>query len=463
LSKSFFEFLEERSKQIDSLLCVGLDPHIVDLTEPTAAAAREFCLRIIEGSAEFAAAFKPNSAFFEVFGAEGFRVLQEVIAAVPDGIPVILDAKRGDIGSTAQAYALGAFQTLGANAITVNPYLGSDSVEPFLEDPTKGVFVLCKTSNPGAAELQDKLIDGEPLYKRVAHLAQSWKKHNNVGLVVGATFPETLANIRDENPNLWFLAPGIGAQGGNLGESLAAGLRDDGLGMLIPISRAISQSDNPNEATREWRDKINIGRKNVQKSIKIRNSQLADDLLRLGCVKFGEFKLKSGQISPFYIDLRRLAGDPRTLAKTASAYVEILKDLEFDRIAGIPYAALPIATAISLQTGKPLIYPRKEDKEYGTKASIEGIYTAGETAVVIDDLITTGRSKLETIQKLSAAGLKVRDIVVLIDRQAIFSELAETGIRLHSIFRIRELFDHWHKSGAINSKQFQQAIDFLKN
>ena len=212
MSKSFFEFLSERCQQVDSLLCVGLDPHVDDLPRPSAAAARDFCLRLIEATSSIAAAYKPNSAFFEVYGAEGVQALKDVIAAVPDGIPVILDAKRGDIGSTAQAYAQAAFQTLGAHAITVNPYLGSDSVAPFLKDPSKGVFLLCKTSNQSAGEFQDKLIAGQPLYAQVAQLARSWNKNKNVGLVVGATYPEVLAELRDLAPELWFLTPGIGTQ-----------------------------------------------------------------------------------------------------------------------------------------------------------------------------------------------------------------------------------------------------------
>ncbi len=152
---TFFSQLEERARQVDSLLCIGLDPHPADLPAQNLEAVRQFCLRMIEATADLAAAYKPNAAFFEAFGAPGVALLQEVIAAVPQDIPVILDAKRGDIASTAQAYAHAAFQVLGAGAVTVNPYLGRDSIEPFLSDPQKGVFLLCKTSNPGSADLQD--------------------------------------------------------------------------------------------------------------------------------------------------------------------------------------------------------------------------------------------------------------------------------------------------------------------
>ncbi len=465
MSKSFFEFLSERCQQVDSLLCVGLDPHVDDLPRPSAAAARDFCLHLVEATSSIAAAYKPNSAFFEVYGAEGVQALKDIIAAVPDGIPVILDAKRGDIGSTAQAYAQAAFQTLGAHAITVNPYLGSDSVAPFLKDPSKGVFLLCKTSNQSAGEFQDKLIAGQPLYAQVAQLARSWNKNKNVGLVVGATYPEVLAELRDLAPELWFLTPGIGTQGGDVEAALAAGLREDGLGMLIPISRGISRAPDPAVAAQDLREAINSARREKPKTRKIfPHAQLADDLLRMGCVKFGEFKLKSGQGSPIYLDLRRLVGNPQALARTASAYLGILNTLDFDRLAGLPYAALPIATAISLQSGKPIIYPRKEQKDYGTKSLVEGPYETGETAVVIDDLITTGGSKLEGIGKLEAAGLKVRDIVVLIDRQSKPSQdLMKKGIKLHSVFRISDLLNHWQKSGTITNEQYSKTIDFLQS
>ena len=461
---SFFEILEQRCRDIDSLLCIGLDPHADDLPQSSASSARDFCLRLIEATSAVAAAFKPNSAFFEVFGAKGIQALQDAIAAVPAGIPVILDAKRGDIGSTAQAYARAAFQTLGAHAITVNPYLGSDSIAPFLGNPTRGIFVVCKTSNPGASEFQDQYIAGQPAYARVAQSVQLWNKNNNVGLVLGATYPEALEEVRELAPDLWFLAPGVGSQGGDLQAAVNAGLREDGLGMLLSISRGISRAQDPAKAARNFREAINKARKQKTKSQKkFRHARLADDLLRLGCVKFGEFKLKSGSISPIYIDLRLLIGDPQSLARAAAAYIGLLKDLNFYRVAGLPYAALPIAAAISLQLSIPMIYPRKEQKGYGTKSAVEGSYQPGEIAVVIDDLITTGGSKLEGIEKLEAAGLKVRDIVVLIDRQPRPSkQLAENGIVLHSVFQISDLLDYWQTSKAISSEQYLQTIAFLQ-
>ena len=189
---------------------------------------------------------------------------------------------------------------------------------------------------------------------------------------------------------------------------------------------------------------------------------LADGLLSAGCIKFGQFTLKSGLISPIYIDLRRIITHPRLLAQVGDAYLPLLKELQFARIAGLPYAAIPIATAISLAGAYPMLYPRKEVKTYGTKAEIEGEYTAGETVVVIDDLATTGGSKFEAIEKLTAVGLLVRDVVVLVDRQSGAKQsLAEAGYTLHAVLTISELLDYWEQTGQVEKEQISATRAFL--
>jgi uridine monophosphate synthetase len=262
--ESFFTFLEKRVDDCSSLLCVGLDPHVSDLKEPSAASALDFCLNLIQQTARYAAAFKPNAAFFEVFGAEGWTALKQVIEAINaesnrlgSRIPIILDAKRGDIASTAEAYAKAIFETLGADCSTLNPYLGKDSIDPFLKNQEKGIFLLCKTSNPGSGDLQDLILEsGDPLHVHVAKLAQSWNSKNNVGLVVGATHLEAMKRIRAAAPELWFLALGVGAQGADLESAMKAGLRKDGKGMLISVSRAIARAEKPGIAAAELRDQI---------------------------------------------------------------------------------------------------------------------------------------------------------------------------------------------------------------
>ena len=482
----FFSLLEERARRVDSLLCVGLDPHPDDLSAPTPLAARDFCLRLIDTTADQAAAFKPNAAFFEAFGPEGVEVLRQVIAAVPEDIPVILDAKRGDIASTAQAYARAAFQVLGAGAVTLSPYLGYDSLEPFLDDPRRGVFLLCKTSNPGAADLQELVVSSissdrgvsetSTLYETVARLARFWNRQGNLGLVVGATHPQALARVRSVAPELWILAPGVGAQGGDLRAAIHAGLRTDGMGLLVPVSRAVSRAKDPRRAAEELRLAINRERTGISDQGLVNRTQsssspvtgepqpsIADGLLDAGCIKFGQFTLKSGLISPIYLDLRQLVSFPRLLEQVANAYLPVLQGLSFDRLAALPYAALPIATAISLKGGWPMVYPRKEVKQYGTRAEIEGLYEEGERAVVIDDLATTGGSKFEAIEKLTSAGLKVTDVVVLIDRQSGASEaLAQAGYCLHAVFTLTQLLDLWERNGRVPVEQIMATRAFLE-
>lgn len=189
---------------------------------------------------------------------------------------------------------------------------------------------------------------------------------------------------------------------------------------------------------------------------------LALDLLTSQCVRFGDFTLKSGRRSPIYLDLRRLIAHPAILRRTAQAYAQVLQGLTFDRLAGLPYAALPIATAIALEMNRPLIYPRREAKDYGTKASIEGDYAPGEVIAVIDDLATTGDTKIEAIAKLTAAGLVVRDIVVLIDReQGARAMLAGAGYALHAVTTLRQLLPQWLAVGAISADQHARVLAFL--
>ena len=191
---------------------------------------------------------------------------------------------------------------------------------------------------------------------------------------------------------------------------------------------------------------------------------LADGLLEAGCIKFGEFTLKSGLISPIYIDLRLIISHPKLLAEVAQAYLPLLSNLQFSRIAGLPYAAIPIATAISLAGDYPMIYPRKEVKDYGTKAEIEGEYHAGETVVVIDDLATTGGSKFEAIEKLTGAGLVVKDVVVLVDRQSGAKEsLAEAGYTMHAVLTISEMLDHWESAGKVEREKIEATRKFLSS
>jgi len=473
--RSFFSGLSARVDQADSLLCIGLDPHPDLLSEPSGPGARDFCLRLIETTAEHACAFKPNSAFFEAYGAPGWAALREVIAAVPEGIPVILDAKRGDIASTSEAYVRAIFEWLGADAVTISPYLGHDAVAPFIAGADHAVFLLCKTSNPGSEDLQARLVDGEPLYLQVARLGVEWNKLNNVGLVVGATDPPALAAVRALAPEMWILAPGVGPQGADLEAALQSGLRADGAGVLIAVSRAIAQAEFPAQEAARMKSQVNSIRDRVASRIgrtsrgpshvpdlSPRLASLADGLLNGGCVQFGDFKLKSGGHSPIYFDLRRLTGDPALLRQVATAYLPLLAGLSFDRLAAVPYAGLPIATAVSLQSGYRLVYPRKEAKGYGTGAAVEGGFEPGERVVILDDLATTAASKFEAIERLSAAGLIVRDVAVLIDREGgARHALSQAGYTLHAVFPLSQLLDHWELTGVVEVDDLAKVREFL--
>jgi orotidine-5'-phosphate decarboxylase len=228
----------------NSLLCVGLDPDLAKLPaelRDLPDGITTFCTRIIDATADLACAFKPQIAYFAALGAE--KQLEDICRYVREiypHIPLILDAKRGDIGATATQYAREAFERYGADAVTVNPYMGEDSLDPYLAWTDRGVIILCRTSNPGGSDLQFLDTDGEPLYQRVARLvAEKWNKNGQCALVVGATFPEELAQVRAIVGDMPLLVPGIGAQGGDIAATVGAGQTANGMGMMISSSRAI--------------------------------------------------------------------------------------------------------------------------------------------------------------------------------------------------------------------------------
>lgn len=252
----FYEKLKARWQSTGSLLCVGLDPVPQNLSEETLSSAApygDYCNEIVDATAEFACAFKYQAACFSGQGREG--ELQDAIgycrSAYPD-IPIILDAKRGDIGSTAKHYADEAFMRYGADAATVNPYLGGDSIQPFTDYADRGVILLCRTSNPGSSELQELQSGNMMIYEHVAQLAAGkWNRNCNVALVVGATYPEVLARVRRIVGDMPLLVPGIGAQGGDLEAVLQHGLSQSGDGLMINVSRAIGQAGRAKTYSRE--------------------------------------------------------------------------------------------------------------------------------------------------------------------------------------------------------------------
>jgi uridine monophosphate synthetase len=263
---SFYDKLAQTIERNDSLLCVGLDPVMEQLpdryrsgTSDLMADLLRWNLAIIEETRSVVCTYKPNIAFYEAMGAAGMDLLRRTLAAIPAEIPVILDVKRGDIGSTAAAYAKACFEDLNVDAITLSPYLGRDSVDPFAAYAGKGLFVLCHTSNPSAGEFQTLRADGRPLYLHVAETAIKWSP--NVGLVVGATYPEALQSVRAIAPNAWLLVPGIGAQGGAVDEAIPAGVRADGSGLIVNVARGVTLAMDHGAAARRIRDEINHARR----------------------------------------------------------------------------------------------------------------------------------------------------------------------------------------------------------
>ncbi len=245
--KSFLDKLTSKWEE-GKFVCVGLDKGDF-----------EFDKTIIDATTDLVCAYKPNSAFYEAQGAKGLEALKNTIQYIhqkdPD-MPIILDAKRGDIGNTNEAYAKAVFDELGADALTVSPYLGKESLEPFLNRVDKGIFVLVKTSNPGAGEFQDLKIIDRPLYQVVSEHIKEWNIHGNLAVVVGATYPEELSQVRKIVGDMPILIPGVGAQGGDIKATVKAGLNSQGQGIIISSSRGIIFSDNPRETTLKLHQEI---------------------------------------------------------------------------------------------------------------------------------------------------------------------------------------------------------------
>ncbi len=464
MTDRFLFKIERLLRQGRAPLCVGLDP------DPDQIPARypdplAWNWAIIAATRDLALCYKPNLAFYEALGSDGYHLLGQTLAAIPPETPILLDAKRADIGSTAAAYARACFETWDADAVTVNPYLGRDGVKPFTAYSDRHVFVLCHTSNPSAGEVQGYSRWGMPLYQHIASIAPTWGS-GNVGLVVGATYPEALAEVRALAPEAWLLVPGVGAQGGETTAVLANGLRGDGKGVLINVGRGIALADDPRAAAMMYAEQLRPPVPSAPRTPTIghRLRALALKLHDLGCIRFGAFTLASGMQSPVYIDLRLLVSDPPTLALAAQVYASLLAGLIVDRLAGVPYAALPIATAISLETNLPLIYPRKEVKTHGRGRLIEGDYHPHERIIVIEDLVTSAGSLIETIHTLRGEGLQVTDAAVLIDReQGGPANLAAAGVRLHAALTFGQLLDILFAAARIDRDQYESVRRYLED
>lgn len=470
---NFFDKLNRNILQNQSLLFVGLDPNPEMMpgryeSEELIAGLEKWLQFIIAETSDFVCAYKPTLGFYEALGIPGLELLYKTLAAIPAHIPVILDAKHSDL-NTSTIFARTVFTQWEVDAITLSPYTGQDHVAPFLVYPDKAVFILCCTSNPGAEALQQYPTNESPVYLQVVKESKTWGTQEQLGLEVGTTNPEILALIRAVAPERIIMARSIWAEGQNLKQILEAGLNSNGDGLLIPVPQDMLGNTQLSEEVQSLRTEINqikteIIHENSTCSVwfpdvcflnQHPHQDLILQLYDLDCIMFGSFVQASGAIFPYYIDLRKIISNPQVFNQVLTAYEDILKNLNFDRLAGIPYGSLPTATGLALRLHCPMIFPRKEVKAHGTRRVIEGNFHTGETVVVVDDILISGKSVMEGAGKLESAGLNVNDIVVFIDHeQGVKDRLQQNGYRSHAVLTISEITNTLYQAGRINEEQF---------
>jgi uridine monophosphate synthetase len=470
---NFFDKLNRNILQNQSLLFVGLDPNPEMMpgryeSEELIAGLEKWLKFIIAETADYVCAYKPTLGFYEALGIPGLELLYKILAAIPPHIPVILDAKHSDL-NTSTIFAQTVFTEWQVDAITLSPYTGQDHVAPFLVYPEKAVFILCCTSNPGAEALQQYPTNESPLYLQVVKESKTWGTPEQLGLEVGTTNAEVLALIRAIAPERIIMARSIWAKGGNLRQILESGLNTNGDGLLIPVPQDMLGNTQLSEEVKALRAEINklkteIIHENSTCSVWFPDvcflnqhpyQDLILQLYDIDCIMFGSFVQASGAIFPYYIDLRKIISNPQVFNQVLTAYEDILKNLNFDRLAGIPYGSLPTATGLALRLHCPMIFPRKEVKAHGTRKVIEGNFHPGETVVVVDDILISGKSVMEGAGKLQSAGLNVNDIVVLIDHeQGVKDRLQQNGYRSHAVLTISEITNTLYQAGRINEEQF---------
>jgi uridine monophosphate synthetase len=477
----FFLQLTDAIATRQSLLVTGLDPN-PEMLQSWAlrrgmagrsflSQARHWIKAVIEATGAHVCAYKPSLGFYQALGPIGLELLREVRELVPLGTPLIVDAKHGDLNSSS-ALANYLFRDLGADAVTLSPLPGQDIAAPFLLHPDKAVVVTCHSSNPAAREFQHHPNEVDPLYLRIVREAQRWGTPEQLLLEVGTSDPAILARVRAVAPERFLILRSLWAEEDRLDALLEAGLTDAADGLLLPLPQNLLVEDDTAERAEQLKQRIQALRQTrLSQKSEDRCSlwlpaakaaepmeQLILDLFDLGCLLFGEYKQASGAIFNYYIDLRQIISDPNLFHRVLHAYAACLEGLSFDRIAGIPYGALPTATGLSLQLHKPLIYPRKEVKAHGARRLIEGDFQEGETAVVVDDILISGGSVLEGIGKLESSGLKVADVVVFIDHGAAGGHngthrLQAAGYHLHAVLHIARITEVLLQAGRLSAAQ----------
>ncbi len=470
---NFFDKLNEAIAQNQSILFVGLDPNPEMM--PVGYKSQDIMPRlwdwlqfIISETADKVCAYKPTLGFYEALGIPGLELLHKTLAAIPSHIPIILDAKHSDL-NTSTIFAHTVFTEWNVDAITLSSYAGQDHVAPFLVYPDKAVFILCCTSNPTAIKLQHYPTDETPFYLQIVKESRTWGTPEQLGLEVGTTKSEVIARIRADAPERIIMTRSIWAEGNNINQILAAGLNKNGDGLLIPVPQDMLSRKDLSEQVQSLQEEINQAKTEINldasscsvwlPNICLLNQHPQQDLILqlydIGCVMFGNYVQASGAVFPYYIDLRKIISNPQLFNQVLKAYEDILRTLKFDRVAGIPYGSLPTATGLALRLHCPMIFPRKEVKAHGTRRVIEGEFYPGETIVVVDDILISGKSVMEGAEKLKSAGLNVEDIVVFINHeQGVMNRLQENGYRGYAVLTISEITETLYTAGRIEREQF---------
>jgi uridine monophosphate synthetase len=484
---AFIDKLNRAMESNSSLLVVGLDPNPEMLPErfrrspgapPRGQAIQDlqdWLVAVIVQTQDRVCAYKPSLGFYQALGPAGLELLETMLQQIPASVPVILDAKHGDL-NTSSAMAQVAFDHWRVDAVTLGPYCGQDMAAPFLVYLDKALLVTCCTSNPSASPVQGYPSPQHPLYLAIAKEVRAWGTPAQVGLEVGTTDPSVMAQVRGAAPERLILARSLWQESVDLAQMLTAGLDARGQGLLLPIPqdwmgqadlgtrvRSLQQQVNQiREQSIAGPDRCDLWVSNVCTFDSHPQQDLILQLFDVGCILFGDFVQASGAVFPYYIDLRKIISNPQVFQQVLNAYAAILQKLSFDRIAGIPYGSLPTATGLALQLNHPMIFPRKEVKAHGTRRMVEGNFSPGEIAVVVDDILISGNSALEGAAKLQSVGLQVRDIVVFLDHeQGVKERLRQQGYQAHSVLSISAVTQTLYQTGRIDQAQWEalQAAD----
>ncbi|MBU6353589.1 MAG: bifunctional orotidine-5'-phosphate decarboxylase/orotate phosphoribosyltransferase [Cyanobacteria bacterium REEB498] len=485
----FFVQLTEAIAERQSLLMTGLDPNPEMLqswaqrrgmaNRSFLSQARHWIKAVVEETSPHVCAIKASLGFYQALGPLGLELLLEVRDLVPRDLPLIIDAKHGDLNSsTALAHYL--FKDLGVDAVTLSPLAGQDIAAPFLLYADKAVVITCRSSNPAAKRIQYHPSEGDPLFLQIVRECQLWGTPDQLLLEVGTSDPTVLGQVRQAAPERVLMLRSIWSEEERLDGLLEAGFNDAADGLLLPLPQNLLVEDDLGEQAAALKGLINRRRERwlnqhpraegnscalwvaepptATSPAPDAGRDLILDLFDIGCLLFGDYVQASGAVFNYYVDLRQIISDPNLFHRVLHSYGALLEGLDFDRIAGIPYGSLPTATGLSLALHKPLIYPRKEVKAHGARRLIEGDFNDGDRVVVVDDILITGGSVLEGISKLESSGLVVEDVVVFIDHggqrdRRARERLQGAGYRVHAVLDIETITRTLVAAGRLTAEQ----------